>query len=31
MKMDLNIKKLRARYPDGFSGEKSINRKDGDL
>ena len=23
-----NIDKLRARYPEGFSSEKSINRKD---
>jgi NTP pyrophosphatase (non-canonical NTP hydrolase) len=23
-----NIEKLRARYPDGFSSERSINRKD---
>lgn len=29
--MMMNIDKLMDRYPDGFSIEKSINRKDGDL
>lgn len=27
----MNIAKLKARYPDGFSTERSINRKPGDL
>lgn len=26
-----NIDKLKARYPDGFSTEKSMNRKEGDI
>ena len=26
--LDLNIKKLEERYPEGFSKEKSINRKE---
>ena len=26
-----NIKKLMARYPEGFSSERSLNRKDGDI
>lgn len=26
-----NVKKLRARYPDGFSAEKSLHRADGDI
>ena len=29
--MKLNISKLKARYPDGFEAEKSLNRKDGDI
>lgn len=29
--MKMNVKKLRARYPDGFEAEKSINRKKGDM
>lgn len=29
--MEMNINKLRARYPDGFSAEKSINRAEGDI
>ena len=29
--MTLNIEKLRARYPDGFEAERSINRADGDV
>lgn len=29
--MQTNIDKLRARYPEGFEVEKSINRKDGDI
>lgn len=27
--MKLNVEKLRARYPDGFSSDRSINREDG--
>lgn len=27
----LNIEKLRKRYPDGFSAERSINRAEGDI
>ena len=26
--LDVNIKKLEERYPDGYSNEKSINRKE---
>ena len=29
--MHLNIIKLKARYPEGFSGEKSLHRKTGDI
>jgi NTP pyrophosphatase (non-canonical NTP hydrolase) len=29
--MQMNIDKLKARYPDGFSAEKSMHRKDGDV
>lgn len=29
--METNIAKLRARYPDGFSPEKSLHRKPGDI
>ena len=29
--MQANIKKLKERYPDGFSAERSINRKEGDV
>ena len=29
--MEKNIEKLRKRYPDGFSTEKSINRAEGDI
>lgn len=29
--MELNIEKLRARYPEGFDAEKSLHRKDGDI
>lgn len=28
--LSLNIEKLRKRFPDGFSVEKSINRKEND-
>ena len=27
----LNIEKLKARYPEGFSAEKSLHRKEGDI
>ena len=27
----MNIDKLRARYPDGFSADKSLHRKEGDI
>lgn len=27
----MNIDKLKARYPDGFEVEKSVNRKAGDI
>lgn len=27
----LNIEKLKARYPDGFSAERSLHRKEGDV
>ena len=29
--MQMNIDKLKARYPEGFSVERANNRKDGDL
>jgi NTP pyrophosphatase (non-canonical NTP hydrolase) len=29
--MQLNIDKLRARYPEGFDAEHSLNRKVGDI
>ena len=29
--MQMNVDKLRARYPDGFSAEKSLHRKEGDI
>lgn len=29
--MALNIEKLKARFPDGFEEDKSLNRKDGDI
>lgn len=29
--MAMNISKLKARYPNGFSAEKSLHRKDGDI
>ena len=29
--LQMNIDKLKARYPDGFSPEKSLHRKDGDV
>lgn len=27
----MNIEKLRARYPEGFSEEKSLHRREGDV
>ena len=27
----LNIEKLKARFPEGFSAERSLNRADGDI
>lgn len=27
----MNIDKLKARYPDGFDQERSVNRKEGDI
>ena len=29
--MQKNIDKLKARYPEGFEYEKSLNRKEGDI
>ena len=29
--MQLNIDKLKARYPQGFTAENSLNRKEGDI
>ena len=29
--MQMNIEKLKARFPDGFSAEKSLHRKAGDI
>lgn len=29
--LQMNIDKLKARYPEGFSTERSINRKAGDI
>lgn len=29
--MQMNIDKLKARYPDGFDAERSQHRKDGDI
>ncbi len=29
--MQLNIDKLKARFPEGFEAEKSLNRKEGDI
>ena len=28
---NMNIEKLKARYPEGFEEEKSLNRKEGDI
>ena len=29
--MELNIEKLKARYPDGFSADRSLHRAEGDI
>lgn len=29
--MELNIEKLKARFPDGFEIDKSLHRKEGDV
>lgn len=29
--LQMNVDKLKARYPDGFETEKSLHRKDGDV
>ena len=29
--MELNIAKLKARYPDGFDAEHSLHRREGDI
>lgn len=29
--MQMNIDKLKARFPEGFEAEKSLNRKSGDI
>lgn len=29
--MTMNINKLKARFPDGFETDKSLNRKEGDI
>ena len=29
--MEMNIEKLKERYPEGFSADKSLHRKDGDI
>ena len=29
--MEMNIEKLKARYPDGFDSEHSLHRKEGDI
>lgn len=29
--MQINIDKLKARYPDGFTAEKSLHRAEGDI
>lgn len=29
--LQMNIDKLRKRYPDGFEAERSVNREDGDV
>jgi len=29
--MQMNIDKLKARFPEGFTADKSLNRKEGDV
>lgn len=29
--MDMNVEKLRKRYPDGFESDRSIHRVEGDI
>ncbi len=29
--MEMNIQKLRERYPEGFDAEKSLHRREGDV
>lgn len=29
--MQMNVDKLRSRYPDGFNSEQSLHRKEGDI
>ena len=29
--LQMNVDKLKARYPDGFDSEKSMQRKEGDI
>lgn len=29
--MEMNIEKLKKRYPEGFEAEKSLHRKEGDI
>mgnify|MGYP003301336164 CR=1 FL=1 len=29
--LEMNVAKLRARYPDGFSSERSLHRPEGDV
>ena len=29
--MELNVEKLKARYPEGFDAQKSLNRRVGDI
>ena len=29
--MQMNVDKLKARYPEGFKPEQSLNRKEGDI
>lgn len=29
--MEMNIEKLKKRYPDGFDADKSVNREKGDI
>lgn len=29
--MQMNVDKLKARYPEGFSADRSLHRADGDV